>query len=86
MKISMHYEVRGKFPARISTPTSTHDAVGKRIESLVPAYHMLEDIKSNYLESYMKTITFNDYYQFSLKEVGSGKTFNHLVSKGIYNL
>jgi hypothetical protein len=34
----------------------------------------------------MKTIKFNDYYQFSLKGVGSGETFNHLVSNCISSL
>jgi hypothetical protein len=61
-------------------------AVGKQVELWVPAYQMLEDIETNYAESHMKTITFNDYYQFSLKGVGSGETFNHLVSNGISNL
>jgi hypothetical protein len=61
-------------------------AVGKKVELWVPAYKMLDDIKANYAESHMKTITFNDYYQFSLKAVGSGGSFNQLVSNGIYNL
>jgi hypothetical protein len=47
---------------------------------------MLEDIESNYAESHMKTITFYYYYKFSLKGVGSGETFNNLVSNGISNL
>jgi hypothetical protein len=34
----------------------------------------------------MITITFNDYYQFSLKGVDANGTFNHLVSNGISNL
>ena len=61
-------------------------AVGKQVELWVPAYQMLEDIETNYAESHMKTITFNDYYQFSLKGVGSGESFNHLVSNRISNL
>ena len=60
--------------------------VGKQVELWVPAYQMLEDIELNYAESHMKTITFNDYYQFSLKGIGSGESFNHLVSNGISNL
>jgi hypothetical protein len=44
---------------------------------------MLEDIESNYAESHMKSITFDDYYQFILKGVASGESFNHLVSNGI---
>jgi hypothetical protein len=47
---------------------------------------MLEDIKSNYAESHMKTITFYDYYQFSLKGIAPGDIFSHLVSNGIFNL
>ena len=44
---------------------------------------MLEDIETNYNESHMKSITFNDYYQFSFIEVDANGTFNHLVSNGI---
>jgi hypothetical protein len=58
-------------------------ATGKQVELWIPAYQMLEDIEANYAESHMKTITFNDYYQFSLKGFGSGESFNHLVSIGI---
>ena len=47
---------------------------------------MLVDVDSDYSEGHMKTITYNDYYQFSLKGVASGDTFNHLVSNGISNL
>jgi hypothetical protein len=41
-------------------------SVGKQVELWVPSCQMLEDIELNYAESHMKTITFNDYYQFSL--------------------
>jgi hypothetical protein len=74
------------FTQKLITTGSSTGSVGKQIELWIPAYQMLEDIKLNYAESHMKTITLNDYYQFNLTEIGSGETFNHLVSKGIYNL
>ena len=60
--------------------------VGKQVELWIPAYQMLEDIESNYAKSHMKTMTFNDYYQFSLKGIASGDSFDHLVSNGLSNL
>ena len=64
----------------------TTGAVGKQVELWVPAYQMLEDIESNYAENHLKTITYNDYYQFTLKGIGKDGSFNHLVSNGISNL
>jgi hypothetical protein len=61
-------------------------AVGKQVELWVPAYQMLEDIEANYAESHMKTITFNNYYQFNLKSIEPGGDFVHLVSNGISSL
>jgi hypothetical protein len=60
--------------------------VGKMVGLWVPAYQILEDIESNYAKSHMKTMTFNDYYQFSLKGIASGDSFDHLVSNGLSNL
>jgi hypothetical protein len=69
----------------ITTGLST-GAVGKQVELWVPAYQMLVDVNRDYSNGHNKIITYNDYYQFSLKGVASGDTFNHLVSNGISNL
>jgi len=61
-------------------------AVGKQVELWVPAYQMLVDVDRDYSNGHNKIITYNDYYQFSLKGVAAGDTFNHLVSNGISNL
>jgi len=61
-------------------------SVGKQVELWVPAYQMLVDVDRDYSSSHNKTITYNDYYQFSLKGITAGATFNHLVSNGIANL
>ena len=61
-------------------------AVGKQVELWVPAYQMLVEVDRDYSSSHNKTITYNDYYQFSLKGITAGATFNHLVSNGIANL
>ena len=47
---------------------------------------MLEDIESNYAQNHLRDISYHDYYQFTLKNVGKGESFNHLVSNGISNL
>jgi hypothetical protein len=61
-------------------------AVGKQVELWVPSYQMLVDVDRDYSNGHQKIITYNDYYQFSLKGVIAGGTFNHLVSNGIANL
>jgi hypothetical protein len=61
-------------------------AVGKQVELWVPSYQILPDMQSDYANNHMKVITYNDYYQFSLKGVPAGDTFNHLLSNGIANL
>ena len=60
--------------------------VGKQVELWVPAYQMLPDVELNYAENHMRDISYYDYYQFTLKGVATGETFNHLVSNGISNL
>lgn len=60
--------------------------VGKQVELWVPAYQMLPDIELNYAQNHLRDISYFDYYQFSLKNIGSGESFNHLVSNGISNL
>jgi hypothetical protein len=67
-------------------PTLSTGAVGKQVELWVPAYQMLVDVDRDYSNGHQKIITYNDYYQFSLKGVAGGDTFNHLVSNGIANL
>jgi hypothetical protein len=58
-------------------------AVGKQVESWVPAYQMLVDMDKNYSEGHKKLISYNGYNQFCLKGVAPTDTFNHLVSNGI---
>jgi hypothetical protein len=58
----------------ITTGLST-GAVGKQVELWVPAYQMLPDMEKDYANNHKKVITYNDYYQFSLKGIPSGDTF-----------
>jgi hypothetical protein len=69
----------------ITTGLST-GSVGKQVELWVPAYQLLPYMETYYTTNHKKVITYNDYYQFSLKGIPSGDTFNHLVSNGIANL
>ena len=64
----------------------TTGGVGKQVELHVQAVQMLPDIESNYAQNHLRDISYHDYYQFSLKNVASGTSFNHLVSNGISNL
>jgi len=60
--------------------------VGKQVELHVQAVQMLPDIESNYAQNHLRDVSYHDYYQFTLKNVASGESFNHLVSNGISNL
>ena len=60
--------------------------VGQQVELWVPAVQMLEDVEMNYSQNHLRDVSYFDYYQFTLKNVASGESFNHLVSNGISNL
>ena len=47
---------------------------------------MLPDVEMNYAQNHLRDISYFDYYQFTLKGIESGASFNHLVSNGISNL
>jgi hypothetical protein len=47
---------------------------------------MLPDIETNYALNHLRYVSYHDYYQFSLKNIGKGDSFNHLVSNAISNL
>ena len=68
------------------TGTLATGGVGKQVELHVQAVQMLPDIESNYAQNHLRDVSYHDYYQFSLKNVASGESFNHLVSNGISNL
>ena len=48
---------------------------GKQVELWVPAYQILVDIDQDYSNNHKKIVTYNDYYQFSLKGVAPNGTF-----------
>jgi len=56
------------------------------VELQVQAVQMLPDIETNYAINHLHYISYHDYYQFSFKNIGSGDSFNHLVSNAISNL
>ena len=56
------------------------------MELHVQAVQMLPDIETNYAINHLRYISYHDYYQFSLKNIGKGDSFNHLVSNAISNL
>jgi len=60
--------------------------VGKQVELWVPAYQMLPDIEMSYAHNHLRDTSYHDYYQYGLKNVASGESFNHFVSNGISNL
>ena len=60
--------------------------VGKQVELWIPAYQMLPDVEMSYAQNHLRDISYHDYYQYGLKNVASGESFNHLVSNGISNL
>jgi len=60
--------------------------VGKQVELHVQAVQMLPDIDVNYAQNHLRDVSYYDYYQFTLKNIAAGDSFNHLVSNGISNL
>jgi len=64
----------------------TTGAVGKQVELHVQAVQMLPDIEVNYAQNHLRDVSYYDYYQFTLKNIAFGESFNHLVSNGISNL
>ena len=47
---------------------------------------MLPDVEMSYAQNHVRDISYYDYYQYGIKNIGSGESFNHLVSNGISNL
>ena len=66
--------------------TLSTGGVGKQVELHVQAVQMLPYIESNYAQKHLRDVSYHDYYQFTLKNIASGESFNHLVSNGISNL
>ena len=60
--------------------------VGKQVELWVPAVQMLPDVEEDYARNHLRDVSYYDYYQYTLKSIESGGTFNHLVSNAVSNL
>jgi len=61
-------------------------SVGKQVELHVQAVQMLPDMEKSYGLNHLRDVSYHDYYQFSLKNIAGGDSFNHLVSNAISNL
>ena len=61
-------------------------AVGKQVELWVPAIQMLPDVEDDYARNHLRDVSYYDYYQYTLKNIEAGGTFNHLVSNAVSNL
>lgn len=61
-------------------------AVGKQVQLWVPAVQMKPDVEESYLSNMNKSVKYHDFYQYTVKNIGAGETFNQLVSNGISNL
>ena len=80
-----HFSTKTAGTTTDALTTGHAGGVGKQVELHVQAVQMLDDIENNYAQNHMRDVSYNDYYQFSLKNIASGKSFNHLVSNGISN-
>lgn len=60
--------------------------VGNNVFLYVPAYTFNPVFESAYLSSPIKTIDYSDYYQYQILNIGSGVTFNNLITNGIANI
>ena len=61
-------------------------AVGNLVQLWVPVYQMRPEQEQSYTASPIKTVKFNDYYQYNIKNIGPSHNFNQLVSNAISNL
>ncbi len=61
-------------------------AVGTNIFLYVPAYTFNPVFEQAYLSSQIKTIAYNDVYQYQVINVGAGQQFNNLLTNGLANI
>lgn len=61
--------------------------VGKSVELHLASYQMRPDVEENYIsQNLVKTVKYEDYYQYSIQNVASGQPLNKLLSNGVSNL
>jgi hypothetical protein len=88
------YNVVGAVVASIGVgrpPVSAQAALGTNvftnsIQLYVPAYTFNPVYESAYLSSPVKKVVYTDIYQYQVLNVGSGTTFNNLLTNGIANI
>ena len=66
--------------------TNATGSVGKQVELHVQAVQMIPDMETSYVLNHVRDVSYHDYYQFTLKNIVGGDSFNHLVSNGISSL
>jgi hypothetical protein len=64
----------------------TQSPLGRNITLNVPSFVMSPAFESAYLSAQVKTIEFEDIYQYQVLSVGAGANFNSLITNGIANI
>ena len=71
---------------QISNPSVLPSPLGRNITLNVPSFVMSPMFESAYLSSQVKTIEFEDIYQYQVLNVTAGANFNSLITNGIANI
>jgi hypothetical protein len=72
--------------AQASIAGVTASPLGRNITLNIPSFVMSPAFESAYLSSQVKTIEFEDIYQYQVLSVGAGANFNSLITNGIANI
>lgn len=76
----------GNKPILSQQQSYTSSGLPSAITLNIPAYTFNPVYESAYLSSPVKTIVYEDIYQYQVLNVGAGATFNNLITNGIANI
>lgn len=79
--VTIEYNVR-----QTATPACAANPLMSSAQLYVPAYNLSPDVEASYISSNpIKTIIYEDIYQFTLSGITSGANFNSILTNGILN-
>lgn len=79
--ITVEYNIR-----QTATPACAANPLMSSCQLYVPAYNLSPDVESSYISSFpIKTIIYDDIYQFTVSAISAGSNFNSILTNGILN-
>jgi hypothetical protein len=70
----------------VSTSSLSEGQLARSVYLYIPAYTFNPTFEQAYLSSPVKQIKYTDVYQYQVQNIGSGNTFNNLLTNGIANV